>query len=103
MIKDEKENKEIISSNTDKIKLSDRAVFIKQNLKLSSFLNKRTDIRTEKDNQETIDWKNIKYLQQKCLTERGKILPTRVTNKGKKTQKQIQKAVKIARFLGLLK
>lgn len=48
-----------------------------------------------------INFKNIPLLQ-KYVTERGKILPRRVTGVTAKEQRKLAGAIKQARFLGLL-
>ena len=48
-----------------------------------------------------VDYKNIKLLK-KFISERGKILPSRITSVSTKKQRELSKAVKRARFLALL-
>tara|TARA_E500000331_G_scaffold23856_1_gene20661 strand:+ start:546 stop:791 length:246 start_codon:yes stop_codon:yes gene_type:complete len=48
-----------------------------------------------------IDYKNIELLK-RYTTEKGKILPSRVTQVSTKKQRQLALAVKRARFLALL-
>jgi small subunit ribosomal protein S18 len=48
-----------------------------------------------------INYKNLKLLN-KFLTERGKILPSRITNVSPKKQKALANAIKRARFLALI-
>lgn len=48
-----------------------------------------------------IDYKDTKLLQ-RFLTERGKIMPRRLSFVSAKRQRELAKAVKRARFLGLL-
>ncbi|MBL41159.1 MAG: 30S ribosomal protein S18 [Rhodospirillaceae bacterium] len=48
-----------------------------------------------------IDYKDIRLLQ-KFLSERGKIVPSRITAVSAKKQRELSTAVKRARFLGLL-
>tara|TARA_B100000035_G_scaffold10087_1_gene8584 strand:- start:19 stop:264 length:246 start_codon:yes stop_codon:yes gene_type:complete len=48
-----------------------------------------------------VDYKNI-YVLKKYMTEKGKILPSRVTQVSTKKQKELTLAIKRARFLALL-
>jgi len=49
----------------------------------------------------TIDYKDIRLLQ-RYVSERGKIVPSRITAVSAKKQRELAKAIKRARFLGLL-
>ncbi|MCP4936870.1 MAG: 30S ribosomal protein S18 [bacterium] len=49
----------------------------------------------------TIDYKDVKLLQ-RYVSERGKIVPSRITAVTAKKQRELAKAIKRARFLGLL-
>ena len=48
-----------------------------------------------------VDYKNINLLK-KFISERGKILPSRITSVSTKKQRGLSKAIKRARFLALL-
>ncbi|WP_297326274.1 30S ribosomal protein S18 [uncultured Bartonella sp.] len=48
-----------------------------------------------------IDYKDVKLLQ-RYISERGKIVPSRITAVSQKKQRELAKAIKRARFLGLL-
>ena len=48
-----------------------------------------------------IDYKDIKLLS-RYLTEKGKIIPSRVTNVSRKKQTELSRAIKRARYLGLM-
>ena len=48
-----------------------------------------------------IDYKDIKLLRN-FLTERGKIIPRRITGNSAKSQRQLTRAIKRARHLALL-
>jgi small subunit ribosomal protein S18 len=49
----------------------------------------------------TIDYKDVKLLQ-RFVSERGKIVPSRITAVSAKKQRELARAIKRARFLGLL-
>lgn len=48
-----------------------------------------------------IDYKDIKLLQ-RYISERGKIIPSRITAVSQKKQRELANAIKRARFLALL-
>ena len=48
-----------------------------------------------------IDYKDVKLLQ-RFLSERGKIVPSRITAVSAKRQRELARAIKRARFLSLL-
>ncbi len=48
-----------------------------------------------------INYKNVQMLQ-KYLSERGKIIPSRVTAVSSKMQRKLAKAIKRSRYMGLL-
>ena len=48
-----------------------------------------------------VDYKNLNLLR-RYITEKGKILPSRVTSVSTKKQKELSLAIKRARFLALL-
>ena len=52
-------------------------------------------------NSPVIDYKDIKLLT-RYITEKGKIMPSRITGVSKKKQKQLSNAIKRARFLSLI-
>ena len=49
----------------------------------------------------TIDYKDVKLLQ-RFISERGKIVPSRITAVSSKKQRELARAIKRARFLALL-
>lgn len=53
------------------------------------------------DNAPKIDYKDVKLLQ-RYISERGKIVPSRITAVSMKKQRELAKAVKRARFLALI-
>ena len=48
-----------------------------------------------------IDYKDVKLLQ-RFVSERGKIVPSRITAVSAKRQRELAQAIKRARFLGML-
>ncbi len=48
-----------------------------------------------------IDYKDVKLLQ-RYISERGKIVPSRITAVSMKKQRELAKAIKRARFLALI-
>ena len=53
------------------------------------------------ENAPKIDWKDTDLLK-KYISERGKILPSRITNVSQKKQRELSRAIKRARFMALL-
>jgi len=52
-------------------------------------------------NNKEIDYKDVELLKSYVM-ESGRIIPSRITGASAKTQRQIARAVKLARFLALL-
>lgn len=52
-------------------------------------------------NAPVIDYKDTKLLS-RYISERGKIVPSRISSVSQKKQRELAKAIKRARFLGLL-
>ncbi len=52
-------------------------------------------------NSPLIDYKDVKLLT-RYVSEKGKIVPSRITGVSKKKQKELSKAIKRARFLSLM-
>jgi small subunit ribosomal protein S18 len=50
---------------------------------------------------EKIDYKNIKLLKQ-FISERGKIMPSRITSVSAKKQRELAKAIKNSRLIALI-
>ncbi|MEM6812125.1 MAG: 30S ribosomal protein S18 [Pseudomonadota bacterium] len=48
-----------------------------------------------------IDWKDTKTLS-RFISERGKIIPSRITNVSHKKQRELSNAIKRARYMALL-
>ena len=53
------------------------------------------------DKAPAIDYKDVKLLQ-RYVSERGKMVPSRITAVSAKKQRELARAIKRARFLGLL-
>ena len=65
------------------------------------FFRRRKSCPFSGPNAPKIDYKDIKLLQ-RFVSERGKIVPSRITAVSTKTQRELAQAIKRARFLGLL-
>ena len=53
------------------------------------------------ENSPKIDYKDIRLLS-RYVTEKGKIIPSRVTNISRKKQTELSKSIKRARYLALM-
>ncbi len=53
------------------------------------------------ENAPNIDWKDVKLLE-RFISERGKIMPSRITNVSQKKQRELANAIKRARFMALM-
>jgi small subunit ribosomal protein S18 len=62
---------------------------------------KKRECKFTKAGIEYIDYKNTDLLQ-RFMNDQGKILPRRVTGTSAKYQRQLSRAIKRARFLGLI-
>lgn len=67
----------------------------------SRFFRKQYFCRFAKANVEFIDYKDMD-LYKDCLTETGKIIPSRITGTSAKYQRQLATAVKRARYMSLI-
>jgi small subunit ribosomal protein S18 len=65
------------------------------------FFRRRKSCPFSGANAPKIDHKDVKLLQ-RFVSERGKIVPSRITAVSAKKQRELAQAVKRARFLGLL-
>lgn len=65
------------------------------------FFRRRKSCPFTGPNAPAIDWKDTKTLG-RYISERGKIVPSRITNVSQKKQRELSKAIKRARFMGLL-
>ena len=52
-------------------------------------------------NSPKIDYKDLKLLS-RYVTEKGKIMPSRVTNVSRRRQKELSQAIKRARYIALM-
>jgi small subunit ribosomal protein S18 len=65
------------------------------------FFRRRKSCPFTGPNAPLIDYKDIRTLQ-RYISERGKIIPSRITAVCAKRQRELAKAIKRARFMGLL-
>ncbi|MBO0737722.1 MAG: 30S ribosomal protein S18 [Alphaproteobacteria bacterium] len=65
------------------------------------FFRRRKSCPFSGPNAPRIDYKDVKLLQ-RFISERGKIVPSRITAVSTKRQRELAQAIKRARFLGLL-
>lgn len=65
------------------------------------FFRRRKTCPFSGENAQTIDYKDVKLLQ-KYVSERGKIVPSRITAVSAKKQRELAKAIKRARNIALL-
>ncbi len=67
----------------------------------SPFENKKKFCPFSQPGSPKIDYKDTRLLS-RYITEKGKIIPSRITGVSRKKQKELAKAIKRARFLSLL-
>ena len=67
----------------------------------SPFENKKKFCPFSQPGSPQIDYKDIKLLT-RYLSEKGKIIPSRITGVSRKKQKELARAIKRARFLSLI-
>ncbi|MBX2856966.1 MAG: 30S ribosomal protein S18 [Rhodobacteraceae bacterium] len=65
------------------------------------FFRRRKTCPFSGDSAPRIDYKDVKLLQ-RFISERGKIVPSRITAVSAKKQRELSRAIKRARFLALL-
>ena len=65
------------------------------------FFRRRKTCPFTGDNAPVIDYKDVRLLQ-RFISERGKIVPSRITAVSASKQRELARAIKRARFLGLL-
>lgn len=68
---------------------------------MSRYSRRRKYCRFTAEGIEHIDYKDLNLLKA-YVTETGKIVPSRITGTKAKYQRQLQSAIKLARFLALL-
>jgi small subunit ribosomal protein S18 len=67
----------------------------------TSFFRRRKSCPFTGPNAPKIDWKDSKTLL-RYISERGKMMPSRITNVSPKKQRELSKAIKRARFMALI-
>ena len=65
------------------------------------FFRRRKTCPFSSDHAPKIDYKDVKLLQ-RFLSERGKIVPSRITAVSALKQRELAKAIKRARFIGIM-
>ena len=83
------------------MKRNNKKTFKKEENSNSPFENKKRFCPFSQKNSPAIDYKDIKLLT-RYVTEKGKIIPSRITGVSKKKQKELSRAIKRARFLSLM-
>jgi len=93
------------------IKNSQQSLTMKKNKKFKSrsrddnknspFEDRKKFCPFSQKNSPIIDYKDIKLLN-RYISEKGKITPSRITNVSRSKQLELSKAIKRARFLGLM-
>tara|TARA_Y100001970_G_scaffold250936_1_gene323217 strand:- start:845 stop:1120 length:276 start_codon:yes stop_codon:yes gene_type:complete len=73
----------------------------KDDRKNSPFEERKRFCPFSQKNSPEIDYKDIKLLS-RYVSEKGKIIPSRITNVSSKNQKKLSNAIKKARFLSLM-
>ena len=69
--------------------------------KNSPFEDRKKFCPFSQKNSPMIDYKDVKLLS-RYISEKGKITPSRITNVSRSKQLELSKAIKRARFLGLM-
>ena len=69
--------------------------------RVSAFEERKKFCPFSQANSPVIDYKDIKLLT-RYISEKGKMIPSRITNVARKKQKELSTAIKRARFLSLL-
>ena len=69
---------------------------------MSAYFRRKKMCRFSGEDSNGIDYKDINLLKNYITIETGKIVPSRITGTQTRFQRQLAKAIKHARFLGLL-
>ncbi len=83
------------------MKKNKKRTYNKEDSSNSPFENKKKFCPFSQKNSPSIDYKDLKLLS-RYISEKGKIVPSRITGVSKKKQKELAKAIKRARFLSLM-
>ena len=83
------------------MKRNKKSTYNKEDSSNSPFENKKKFCPFSQKNSPNIDYKDLKLLS-RYISEKGKIVPSRITGVSKKKQKELAKAIKRARFLSLM-
>jgi len=83
------------------MKKNKKKTFNKEDSSNSPFENKKKFCPFSQKNSPNIDYKDLKMLS-RYISEKGKIVPSRITGVSKKKQKELARAIKRARFLSLM-
>ena len=75
---------------------------MKRDLKKSNlFESRKKTCPLSNNNSPKVDYKDVKLLS-RYITEKGRIIPSRVTYVSRKKQKELSKAIKRARYLAIM-
>tara|TARA_Y100001970_G_C13991952_1_gene728678 strand:+ start:392 stop:670 length:279 start_codon:yes stop_codon:yes gene_type:complete len=83
------------------MKKNKKRTFNKEENSNSPFENKKRFCPFSQTNSPFIDYKDTRLLS-RYISEKGKIVPSRITGVSRKKQKELAKAIKRARFLSLM-
>ena len=75
--------------------------FKREDRKVSAFEERKRFCPFSQINSPVIDYKDIKLLT-RYISEKGKMIPSRITNVSRIKQKELSTAIKRARFLSLM-